>query len=40
MNVVLDPAGDVDEGVLGDLDVEAVDNTTIIRGDNVVTIST
>jgi small nuclear ribonucleoprotein len=42
MNVVLEPA-DVDEageGVLGDPNVEQVDNTTIIRGDNVVTIST
>jgi small nuclear ribonucleoprotein len=41
MNVVLEP-GDVDDDVgdaaLGDLDVEAVEDTTIIRGDNVVTI--
>ncbi|MFB6107719.1 MAG: LSM domain-containing protein [Haloplanus sp.] len=40
MNVVLDPAAETDADVLGDLDVEQVDNTTIIRGDNVVTIST
>ncbi|MFB6102840.1 MAG: LSM domain-containing protein [Haloplanus sp.] len=40
MNVVLEPADEVDEGVLGELDIEQVDNTTIIRGDNVVTIST
>jgi small nuclear ribonucleoprotein len=42
MNVVLEPADDDDvgEGVLGDPNVERIDNTTIIRGDNVVTIST
>lgn len=39
MNVVLGPA-EADDEVLGELDVEAVDNTTIIRGDNVVTIKT
>jgi small nuclear ribonucleoprotein len=36
MNVVLEPAADES----GDIDVEAVDNTMIIRGDNVVTITT
>ncbi|MFB6122257.1 MAG: LSM domain-containing protein [Haloferacaceae archaeon] len=40
MNVVLDPAGDVDGDVLGELEVEAIEDTTIIRGDNVVTIKT
>jgi small nuclear ribonucleoprotein len=40
MNVVIEPADDVDEGVLGDPDLERIDNTTIIRGDNVVTITT
>ncbi|WP_251343180.1 LSM domain-containing protein [Haloplanus halophilus] len=40
MNVVLEPGDEIDEGALGDPDVEQVDNTTIIRGDNVVTIST
>lgn len=35
MNVVLDPES---EEVVGDLDVESVEDTTIIRGDNVVTI--
>jgi small nuclear ribonucleoprotein len=40
MNVVLEPGGDIDEGVLSDANVEQVDNTTIIRGDNVVTIRT
>ena len=38
MNVVLG-AADADDDVLGELDVEAVDNTTIIRGDNVVSIT-
>ncbi|WP_129116394.1 LSM domain-containing protein [Halegenticoccus tardaugens] len=40
MNVVLEGRLDVDgEGdALGELDVEAVEDTTIIRGDNVVTI--
>jgi len=40
MNVVLDPADEVGEGILGEPEIESVDNTTIIRGDNVVTIST
>jgi small nuclear ribonucleoprotein len=40
MNVVLDPIEEVGEGILGEPDIEPVDNTTIIRGDNVVTIST
>ncbi|WP_248896786.1 LSM domain-containing protein [Haloplanus halobius] len=40
MNVVLEPADEADEDVLGELDVEQIDNTTIIRGDNVVTIRT
>jgi len=40
MNVVLDPVDEVDEGILGEPEIESVDNTTIIRGDNVVTIST
>ena len=42
MNVVLDPAdgdGDAGDAALGDLTVEAVGDTTIIRGDNVVTIT-
>ncbi|MFC6724791.1 LSM domain-containing protein [Halobium palmae] len=42
MNVVLEDAADAptldDGGALGDLDVEAVEDTTIIRGDNVVSI--
>jgi small nuclear ribonucleoprotein len=37
MNVVLDPS-DGDEPL--ETDVERIDNTTIIRGDNVVTINT
>jgi len=40
MNVVLEPGDEIGEGVLDDPNVEQVDNTTIIRGDNVVTIST
>jgi small nuclear ribonucleoprotein len=40
MNVVLEPTAEVGEGILGEPDIEPVDNTTIIRGDNVVTIST
>jgi small nuclear ribonucleoprotein len=36
MNAVLDPAGDVDDEAV--LDVTRVEDTTIIRGDNVVTI--
>ena len=41
MNVVLEPASvdDASDAVLGDLDVESVEDTTIIRGDNVVTIN-
>ncbi|GAB7012483.1 MULTISPECIES: LSM domain-containing protein [Halolamina] len=38
MNVVLEPA-DASDAVLGELDVEEVDNTTIIRGDNVVSVT-
>jgi small nuclear ribonucleoprotein len=41
MNVVLeaDDAGvDADDATLGELDTESVEDTTIIRGDNVVTI--
>jgi len=40
MNVVLDAAGEPseDDG-LGDLTVESVEDTTIIRGDNVVSIT-
>jgi small nuclear ribonucleoprotein len=41
MNVVLENAADaptLDHGALGDLDVESVEDTTIIRGDNVVSI--
>ncbi|MFD1634955.1 LSM domain-containing protein [Haloplanus ruber] len=40
MNVVLEPDDEIGEGVLDDPNVEQIDNTTIIRGDNVVTIST
>ncbi|QGX96391.1 Like-Sm ribonucleoprotein core [Haloplanus rallus] len=40
MNVVLEPGDEIVEGALDDPNVEQVDNTTIIRGDNVVTIST
>ncbi|GAB3313028.1 LSM domain-containing protein [Haloplanus salinarum] len=40
MNVVLEPGDEIGEGALDDPNVEQVDNTTIIRGDNVVTIST
>jgi small nuclear ribonucleoprotein len=36
MNVVLEPGLEADPV---DLDVEAVEDTTIIRGDNVVTIT-
>ena len=36
MNAVLEPAADVDEAE--GLDVTPVEDTTIIRGDNVVTI--
>jgi small nuclear ribonucleoprotein len=41
MNVVLEDAADaptLDHDALGDLDVESVEDTTIIRGDNVVSI--
>ena len=38
MNVVLDGA-EASDAVLGEIDVEEVDNTTIIRGDNVVSIN-
>ncbi len=40
MNVVLDAPGDLsdDEG-FGELTVESVEDTTIIRGDNVVSIT-
>ena len=38
MNVVLEGA-DGSDAVLGELDVEEVDNTTIIRGDNVVSVT-
>ncbi len=37
MNVVLEAAAEAAEP--GDLDVRAVEDTTIIRGDNVVTIT-
>ncbi|RLM57432.1 Like-Sm ribonucleoprotein core [Halobellus sp. Atlit-31R] len=40
MNAVLEPAADADEAILGELEVTAVEDTTIIRGDNVVTIQT
>ncbi|MFC6824707.1 LSM domain-containing protein [Halopelagius fulvigenes] len=39
MNVVLEPpAADEEEDVLGEIEVTPVEDTTIIRGDNVVTI--
>ncbi|MFC4359340.1 LSM domain-containing protein [Halobium salinum] len=40
MNVVLEDAADAPtlDDALGDLDVESVEDTTIIRGDNVVAI--
>jgi len=41
MNVVIEPEADVDDRVDDDLDGEfavAIEDTTIIRGDNVVTI--
>jgi small nuclear ribonucleoprotein len=38
MNVVLEESLDENEDALADVDVEAVEDTTIIRGDNVVTI--
>jgi len=40
MNVVLDAPGDTtDADSLGELTVESVEDTTIIRGDNVVSIT-
>ncbi|WP_224335362.1 LSM domain-containing protein [Haloprofundus halobius] len=40
MNVVLEESlGDDDDALVGGLDVEEVEDTTIIRGDNVVTIT-
>jgi small nuclear ribonucleoprotein len=39
MNLVLE-SDEVGEDVHGDLDATAVQDTTIIRGDNVVTITT
>ncbi|MGM0606067.1 MAG: LSM domain-containing protein [Halobacteriota archaeon] len=40
MNVVLDPAdGSSDDGSLGVVAVESIEDTTIIRGDNVVSIT-
>jgi len=40
MNVVLDaPAEAADTEALGDLTVDSVEDTTIIRGDNVVSIT-
>ncbi|MFW6321131.1 MAG: LSM domain-containing protein [Halohasta sp.] len=40
MNVVLDAAdGAADASALDDLTVDAVEDTTIIRGDNVVSIT-
>jgi len=41
MNIVIEPETDVDDRVDDDLDGEfavAIEDTTIIRGDNVVTI--
>jgi small nuclear ribonucleoprotein len=38
MNAVLEPAADIDDELGGGLDVTPVEDTTIIRGDNVVTI--
>ena len=40
MNIVLEPAsGDADPPTPGEVGVETVESTTIIRGDNVVTIT-
>lgn len=43
MNVVLDPPAGVDDGIdegaVDEIAVEAVEDTTIIRGDNVVSIN-
>ena len=44
MNVVLDPPAEVDddgieEGAVDEIATEAVEDTTIIRGDNVVSIN-
>ena len=38
MNAVLEPVAGVDDELGGGLDVTPVEDTTIIRGDNVVTI--
>jgi small nuclear ribonucleoprotein len=38
MNVVLEPDAGFDEDLLEDVTFEAVEDTTIIRGDNVVRI--
>lgn len=38
MNVVLDPAPDRTQGELEDLHAEPIRDTTVIRGDNVVSI--
>jgi len=40
MNAVLEPPIDVEDVAVGELEVTAVEDTTIIRGDNVVTIQT
>lgn len=39
MNVVLEETLEDDDDALGDVAVEPVEDTTIIRGDNVVTIN-
>jgi small nuclear ribonucleoprotein len=38
MNVVLEAPADEEEAILGEIEVTPVEDTTIIRGDNVVTI--
>jgi small nuclear ribonucleoprotein len=40
MNLVLEPAGDVEVGETGEIPGGEVRDTTVIRGDNVVTIET
>ena len=40
MNLVLEPMGDVEVGETGELPGGHVRDTTVIRGDNVVTIET
>ncbi|ERG95102.1 LSM domain-containing protein [Haloquadratum walsbyi] len=40
MNAVLDPIGASENTDPGALDVTTVEDTTIIRGDNIVTINT